>query len=170
MQVNNNIHSPGFGMALKIKPQAVESLRKAPLDYIIKLEAAGKELKDFKVWDLEIYGVGRPRIVSSHAAYTFPAEVLLPQKNKLPLEIIWDGMTLGKSLKKGDRHILNIPLANKQEAQAAYDRIKNNFSWIEKAVEITKLLEKSEISDVDRRIQQRMDKAVFDLFSKYGTK
>ena len=49
MQIRNNLQSPNFGMALKIKQEAIESLRKAPLDNIIKLNKAGEELKVFRV-------------------------------------------------------------------------------------------------------------------------
>ena len=167
MQIRNNLQSPNFGMALKIKQEAIESLRKAPLDNIIKLNKAGEELKDFKVWDLEVYGFCRPRIVSKHAAYVFPAEALVPRGNRLPIEITLDN-DLSKLSKKRLTHILNVTLDSRIQAKDAYERIRNAQSWVDRAVEITKVLEQSHISDVDSKIQQRMDKAVYDLFEKYG--
>ena len=156
MQIRNNLQSPNFGMALKIKQEAIESLRKAPLDNIIKLNKAGEELKDFK-----------PRIVSKHAAYVFPAEALVPRGNRLPIEITLDN-DLSKLSKKRLTHILNVTLDSRKQAKDAYERIRNAQSWVDRAVEITKVLEQSHISDVDSKIQQRMDKAVYDLFEKYG--
>lgn len=38
MQINNNYSSPNFGMALRIKPEAMEALKKAPMETLETLE------------------------------------------------------------------------------------------------------------------------------------
>lgn len=54
MNTNNNITSPNFGMAMRIKPQAKESLAKAPQELLEKLKYCGDKLKDTKFVDLVV--------------------------------------------------------------------------------------------------------------------
>ena len=46
MQVNNNVQSPNFGMALKLQKGSKEALKKLPMETIEKLQKAGEDLKD----------------------------------------------------------------------------------------------------------------------------
>lgn len=52
MQVNNNIQSPNFGMALKIDRGGSEYLAKQSVGTLRRLQEVGKEMKDYKYWDL----------------------------------------------------------------------------------------------------------------------
>lgn len=54
MNTNNNLTSPNFGMAMRIKPEARESLAKAPKKLLEELKKCGEELKDTKYYDLVI--------------------------------------------------------------------------------------------------------------------
>ena len=54
MNTNNNLTSPNFGMAMRIKPEARESLAKAPRKLLEELKKCGEELKDSKYFDLVV--------------------------------------------------------------------------------------------------------------------
>lgn len=54
MNTINNAQSPNFGMALKIKPEAKESLLKASKETLDSLKDAGNCLKDTKQYDLVV--------------------------------------------------------------------------------------------------------------------
>ena len=54
MNTNNNLTSPNFGMAMRIKPEAKESLMKAPKKLLEGLKECGEELKDSKFVDLVV--------------------------------------------------------------------------------------------------------------------
>lgn len=54
MNTINNTQSPNFGMALKIKPEAKESLLKASKETLDSLKDAGNRLKDTKQYDLVV--------------------------------------------------------------------------------------------------------------------
>lgn len=54
MQVNNNVQSPNFGMALKISKGAKRALKKLPMETIEKLQKAGADLKDTKFYHVEV--------------------------------------------------------------------------------------------------------------------
>ena len=47
MQVNNNMSAQNFGMALKIKPEAMPALKNASIETLEKLGKIGEELKIF---------------------------------------------------------------------------------------------------------------------------
>lgn len=54
MQVNNNVQSPNFGMALKIKNGAKDALKNCSMETIEKLQKAGEELKDTKFYHVTV--------------------------------------------------------------------------------------------------------------------
>ena len=64
MQINNNLSSQNFGMALKIKPEAMESLKRASINQLEVLSKIGDDLKDTKVYNLEVGKDLAPRITS----------------------------------------------------------------------------------------------------------
>ena len=83
MQINNNYSSPNFGMALRIKPEAMEALKKAPMETLETLEKIGDNLKDTKYYHMEILKNLEPRITSQYAnKYRDSFEVPRPSENR----------------------------------------------------------------------------------------
>lgn len=54
MQVNNNIQSPNFGMALKIEKGARKALQNCSLETLKDLERAGADLKNTKFYHVNV--------------------------------------------------------------------------------------------------------------------
>ena len=55
MQVNNNVQSPNFGMALRINKNAQKALKELPLETIEQLQKAGEELKNTEFYHVGIF-------------------------------------------------------------------------------------------------------------------
>lgn len=69
MQLNNNVQSPNFGMALKINKGAQEALNKLPMETIEKLQKAGEELKDTKFYHVAVDNNLGAKITADKDAY-----------------------------------------------------------------------------------------------------
>ena len=153
MQIHNNPQfsqqkAASFGMALKIKPEAREALENTTMSVIEKLQKFGEELKDTKYYNLEIGKDLKPRIKFHGAdAYLPPFKINSPSKydNSFSVNMIYDG-TENVGFKKGQEIGRLLEFTNTQEAQKAYEKLKNMHSDIDRAVEITKLLEKKQIA------------------------
>lgn len=174
MQVNN-ISSQNFGMALKIKPEALSTLKNASRKEIEKLTKIGEELADTKYYHLEIGENGKRTIVSSWASkYEGGISVNNPYDEFLHFNAIWAGRESGK-LKPGDKYDSVIKFANKEAAQSAYADIKSAPYGVERDAKIVKYLDRRSIekesAEADDRNERKVVEGMVDnLFEKYGTK
>lgn len=69
MQVNNNVQSPNFGMALKLQKGSKEALKKLPMETIEKLQKAGEDLKDTQFYHVEVADDLSAKITADKDAY-----------------------------------------------------------------------------------------------------
>ena len=69
MQVNNNVQSPNFGMALKLQKGSKEALKKLPMETIEKLQKAGEDLKDTQFYHVEVADDLSAKIAADKDAY-----------------------------------------------------------------------------------------------------
>ena len=179
MQINNNYSSPNFGMALRIKPEAMEALKKAPMETLETLEKIGDNLKDTKYYHMEILENLEPRITSPHAnkykgfiTVTNPSDQM--SSNFLQFDTVWDGTEI-YDYKKGKNVQQVIKYASNEAALEAYKRIKTAPTSLEKAAILTKELDNREIERVaEAKAKDELAKAIEnkanDLFSKFGSK
>ncbi len=182
MQINNNSSSQNFGMALKIKPEAMESLKKSSMNKLEVLGKIGEELKDTKFYNLEVGKDFAPRITSPYAnKYVKSFEVENPAVRKsvsdspefLNFKTVWDGTEVS-GLKKGDAFNSCITYESKEAALDAYNRINSKETTLEKAAELTKELDKAEIrkanvTEAAKQTSQAVEAKANDLFSKFGS-
>jgi len=75
MEIRNNVQSPNFGMALRIKnPQkTAEALKKLPAEVLNEYKAAGELLNDTKFYHVVVSNDLKPQIVSEEGAYWGPS-------------------------------------------------------------------------------------------------
>ncbi len=182
MQVNNNYSSPNFGMALKIKPEAMESLKKAPMETLETLERIGENLKDTKYYHMEILENLEPRITSPYANKyrgffdvkpTDKSDKLSPS-NFLTFSTLWDGTEI-YGYNKGKKIQEAIQYASSEAADAAYKKISSAPTELEKIAMITKELDNREIERVaqekaNKELTEAVENKANDLFSKFGSK
>lgn len=100
MQVNNNVQSPNFGMALKIGKGGKEYLVKQSEDVMAKLGKIGEEMKDYKYWDFFVTEKGyeavekekiTPRCYASRAILHFGLDVNKNFNNRLQFDTFIGG-------------------------------------------------------------------------------
>lgn len=178
MQINNTTSSPNFGMALKIKPSAMESLKKAPIETLESLEKIGTDLKDTKYYHLEIGENLNPEITSPYAnKYSGSFEVKKPDRlypELLNYRTEWAGTELN-GMKKGERYDAIISYSSKEAALEAYNKINNAKSNLEKAAILTKELDNREIQKRAIEEQERLankikEEKATSLFDRFGIK
>lgn len=181
MQINRNSSSQNFGMALKIKPEAMESLKNASMNKLELLNKIGEDLKATKVYHLEVGKDLEPRITSPYAnKYVKSFEVENPTVRKsvsdspefLNYKTIWDGIASG-NLKKGDTYSNCISYESKEAALDAYNRINSKETTLEKAAELTKELDKAEVRRANVAASKKeaflaVENKANELFSKFG--
>lgn len=181
MQINNNSSSQNFGMALKIKPEAMESLKRASINQLEVLSKIGDDLKDTKVYNLEVGKDLAPRITSPYAnKYAKSFEVENPTERKfvndspelLNFKTVWDGTEVS-GMKKGDAYSNCISYESKKAALDAYKRINSKTTTLEKAAELTKELDKAairkaNIAEAKKQAVQTAEDKANDLFSRFG--
>lgn len=177
MQVNNNMSAQNFGMALKIKPEALPALKNASIETLEKLGKIGEELKDTKHYHLEIGENMRPRITSHFANKYLPPfdpkqpSALTPEF--LSVNTTWDGTEI-YGLIKNKPYQETIKYESKEAALEAYNRISKQPSTLDKAAELTKELDKRQIQKDEENARERAAKAAVEntannLFAKFGT-
>ena len=174
MQVNN-VQSPNFGMALRIRPEAVDKLKQATRGHIEALKKAGEELKNTKYYHLEIGENGARTIVSPYAnkykGGSFRADE--PTDHILKMKATWAGEN-SRALKQGDDYCVAISFADKEAALKAYQDLNNNLNTsIEKDVKIVKYLDEKEAKKIAQEEAEKAEKKavgemVDNLFSQYG--
>lgn len=178
MQINNNYSSPNFGMALRIKPEAMEALKKLPMEKLESLEKIGENLKDTKYYHLEIGENVTPRIVSPYAnKYSDVFEVEKPKElypEFLPFKSIWDGTEISGK-KKGAICEGEIKYSSKEAALEAYNKINKASSELETAALLTRELDNREIElaalkEAQRALEKAQEEKATNLFDKFGVK
>ncbi len=180
MQINNTQcpkpQSTSFGMALKISPKAQKALEEASMETIEKLGKIGEDLKNTKYYNLEIGENLAPRINSPFAnAYTAPFKPSMkPYDEFLSVITTWDGTEFEK-LKRGKEYHTTIKFANKEAAIKAYEKLKSQHSDLDRAVELTKMLDKREIEKATESAEKSnyrksVKNAAADLMKKFGVK
>ncbi len=177
MQVNNNMSAQNFGMALKIKPEAMPSLKNASIETLEKLGKIGEELKGTTYYDLEIGENMTPRIISPYAnKYLPPFDPIQPSAltpEFLNVHTTWSGTEI-YGLTKNKPYDATIQYESKEAALDAYKRISGQTSELDRAAEFTKELDKRQIIIEDENARKRVAKAAVektanDLFAKFGT-
>lgn len=174
MQISNNMQSPNFGMALRIKSSALDSLKDMSRSDVEKLQKAGEALKDTKYYHLLIGENGERTVVSPFAnKYKGGSfSVKEPTDEFLKFDAIWAGTESG-NLKPGDAYSGAIKFSNKEAAQKAYKDISQTCSYgPEKDVKMIKYLDAREIEkDAEAKTIQEEKNAIAnmvdDLFAKY---
>ena len=182
MQINNNPSVQNFGMALRIKPEALDVLRKESATVLEKIERAGKELADTKYWDVEV-GVS-PKgnltytVDGNYCANAYIGTVRgkdFPRDEFLTIQSTWAGTDGVGGHKVGEKCETVMKMANAQAAKDAYARLNASGYDIENSVEAAKILDewttfsKSVDAEKARDVASRTAKAN-DLFEKYGVK
>jgi len=172
MQVNNVHQSPNFGMALKIKPSAVDALKNLSRGEIEQLQKAGEALKDTKYYHLEIGENGERTVVSPFANKYKGGSFMVKEPNDefLKFYATWEGCESGV-LKPGNEYNGCIKFINKEAAQGAYKSIKEVWG-VERDVKMIKYLDAREIEkatteEAKRAEAKEISNMVDDLFAKY---
>lgn len=172
MQVNNVQQSPNFGMALRIKPSAVDALKTFSRGEIEKLQKAGQALKDTKYYHLEIGENGERKIVSPYANKYKGGSFMVkePSDEFLKFNATWAGRE-SRDLKPGHEYNGCIKFFDKEFAKSAYAAIKE-ASGVERDVKMIKYLDAREIQkaaeeEARRAEAKEISNMVDDLFAKY---
>ena len=180
MEVKNNVQSPNFGMALRIKcsPKDIEA---AGAKVIERLGRAGEELAETKYWDLEVlkgtseFSPLRYRINGNFCANAYVDGVrgkAVPHNEFLTIKSTWDGTDGVGGKKKGEACETVMRLANKEAALKAYDSLDISDS-LDNAVAATKVLDgwttfQRTTQAAENAKQEQIQQAAADLFKKYG--
>lgn len=171
MQLNNNVHSPNFGMALKITPAAMDALKSSSMETINRLAKIGEDLKDTKFYHLEIGENLAPKIDSCYAnSYIAPFNVEVPRDELLILNTTWAGTGRDRI---GKPYSDLIKFANQEKALEAYNKISKMSSDIDRAALLTKMLddsaiEKDSIEKAARQEASKVKEAAQKLFDQFG--
>lgn len=178
MQVNNNnVQSPNFGMALKIKCTP-DNLAKAGSDVLDKLGKAGEELANTKHWDLEVLNGTNGlqyRVNGRHCANAYVGGIhgkSEPHNEFLTIKSTWDGTDDVCGKHKGDACETIMQLANKEAALKAYETLHGTYG-LDNAVKATKVLDdwttfKTAKDGAIKAAEQEAQAKAADLFKKYG--
>ncbi len=178
MEIRNNVSSPNFGMALKIKCTP-DDLAKAGSTVLEKLGKAGEELADTKYWDLEVLKGANGLQYRVNGRYCANAYVdgihgkEKPHTEFLTIKSTWDGTDGVGGKHKGEACETVIQLANREAAIKAYENLQGTYG-LDNAVEATKILDDwtsfqtAKRNDVKTAEQEAQAKAA-DLFKKYGS-
>lgn len=182
MQINNNPSVQNFGMALRIKPEALEVLEKESSTVLASIERAGKELADTKFWDVEVgvspKGTLTYTVDGNYCANAYVGGVRgkqFPNDEFLTIQSTWAGTDGVGGHKVGEKCETVMKMANAQAAKDAYARLKASGYDIDNAVEAAKVLDEWTIfskSVDDAKAQDTAMRAAkaHDLFEKYGVK
>lgn len=174
MQISNNYSNQNFGMALRIKPEAVDALKKMTRKEVEQLQKMGEAIKDTKYYHLEI-GEGGARTIVSPYANQYKGgsfSVKEPYDEFLHFKATWAGRESG-DLKPGSTYDGCIKLANKEAAKKAYADIVSASSYgPERDAKMIQYLDAREIEkaaaeEAKRTEAKEISNMVDDLFAKY---
>lgn len=182
MQIKNNFNrfsSPQFGMALKLNKGAQEYLRDQSMDTLKKLAQAGKDMADFKYWDLEVHEKGL-RVSSKYniTAYANPTLSTKPDPNLFKsftyfnINAAYDSSSV---FPKGSVWPITIKTGSNEKATKMYNEF-SKLDYVDKNIELTKLLEAIDTQNAAEEAakndatSQAKNNFISDLFEKFGNK
>lgn len=143
MQINNIQSNQNFGMALKIKPEAVKALQNCSAEEIAKIRSIGEAMKEFKYVDLELDKFLEPSVINKAkndvARYSY--EPIRTEENKLvvmtrPSREEW-------GFKPQNYKQTTLIFDTELEAKKALETLSRK-SGLDAAAEYANLMEKSE--------------------------
>lgn len=177
IQVNNNVQSPNFGMALKIGKGGREFLAKQSEEVLTKLGKIGEDMKDYKHWDLFVTEDGyeaaqKTRGVIPHYYVTSVNINPNASTNKIFKDRIQFDTYIGRYANKGSK--AEITFENLEPSEV--EKVKNNFSMYstpEKFAEFIRFLERRSLQDdavkaAEEAKKARINGLVDDLVSKFS--
>ncbi len=173
MQVNR-CQSPNFGMALRIKPEAMEVFEKGTIETIQKFNKIGEELKNHKYVDLIVGKDLKTTINVRGCANAYGGDlVLLKGNNYLFLNTKLVGLK-DCGVKESTPYSINIPQTCAKDLEITPEKF-NNKSWLDKFVEATKLLEakyaqKASEEAAEKTRLAELKSAAAKLFESFGIK
>ncbi len=181
MQISNNFNrysAPKFGMALKLNKGAEEYLQKQSMGTLEKLNKAGEEMKKFKFWDLEVNSNGL-RIKSKSAGNAYINPEVLTDRNPntyksftdVTINTTYDGNNL---YPKGSPYPIMFETGSNEKAVKLYNDFQS-LDYVDKNIELTKLLEKQHAERAEDAAAKNQAKALKDsfissMFDKFGNK
>lgn len=180
MQINNNFNrfsAPQFGMALKVNKGAQEYLQKQSMDTLEKLAQAGKDMADFKFWDLEVNEKGF-RIKSKRFANAYINPEINrdrdPNRFKSFTDVTFDTVYDGINGPKGQKYPVYFDLGTNEKAAKVYNEFPK-LDYVDKNIELTKLLETRDVQKAaaeaaKKDAAQAKNNFISDLFEKFGNK
>lgn len=174
MYVNKVQQSPNFGMALRIKPQAVKALKQLSRKEVESLQKVGEMLKNTKYYNLEI-GEGGTRIITAPYGNNYKGgcfECIQPQDEYLELKACLINKESLSSTKPEGKYKIMVKFPDQNAAASAYKDISETTSFVEKDAKIVKYLdarevERAEEAKVAQDERMAVESMVDELFAKY---
>lgn len=170
MQVNNNVQSPNFGMALKIKPTAKKFLKEQSMETLESLQKLGDEFKDYKHWDLEIDDKGY-RVAGRGALDGAYRNIGKPEKRYS--DVFRVPVTADRFADKGKNTDKYLYYSKPSEAQVGFDKLNNAKNRLERTAAFTRELEKLSAKEayaesIKAQIEEAQANKISDLFGQFG--
>lgn len=170
----NRLHSPQFGMALKITPKGQEFLKKQSIDILEKLAKAGDEMTDYHFWDFVIDENGY-NIVSNDKLLKYTSPLLTTEMNPNTYRFAKEikiSVTRNIGDTKQSEHLL-FEFPNNEAAIATYNKY-SKLPIEDKNLELTKMLEKRSKQQAENKKFQEMAQAekenfISNLMNKFST-
>ena len=167
MRVNNNYTSPNFGMALKIKSCAMESLKDASMETLNSIEKIGRDLKDTKYFDMEIGSELKAAITTPSGKVLYKGDYFgVEEPNSLDRIYI-------RTLFRDEDARAGITYDSPYDAQRAYARLTAPKTYLETVAAITKELDNMEIEKIKKtnttaELDKKVEAKAEDLYSRFG--
>ncbi len=174
MNVNRIGFNPNFGMAMRIKKQAMQELERLPEDRLQEVRQVGEDHKDDKFIDIIVpTSIYSPIIAYKKAGNAYSGlyleELPFPTK-ELRLKGEWASETCGP--RPGEKVTYTIVYDTKEDAAAARKRIKDSVGF-SRTSEIAKEMEKylakkngTQVSEQNKK--QRQAEIAKELFAEFG--
>lgn len=175
MQINNNFNrmsTPQFGMALKLNNGSEAYLKKQSVKYLNRLENAGKDMVDFKYFDLVVEkdGLHIKNKDFVNSAYRNPKLNYNSDNSKdIKIEVDYDGKLpdlIGRKL------TLLFQLPTKEAKQTALTRFET-ANHLEKHILLTEMLEdqwaaRNTADAIAKQLKAEKTDLISNLMSKFS--
>ena len=142
------------------------------MEFIYMLQKAGKKFENYKYTNLILGENLSPRVEFTKTGEVykgFVPDFRVPENRYLKFNT-WLCPKEGYSTSKS----IELEFVTKEEARNAFEKLNNMNSSMERAIEFTRMAEKSEAIKYDDMIKpdstSDVPEAVKNLFEKYGTK
>lgn len=152
MQINNNFNRANtqqFGMALRVKPGGEQYLQNKTIGYFKRLVHGGKDMCDFKHYDLEIHGDGL-RVVNKLTGeyylnpHTESCYRPIKSKSYTDLQLFVKSSSSSQDINK------TFDLKTNDKAIKAYNVFENG-DILDRQILLTQLLEKEAIENLQHK-------------------